>query len=260
MTESHPPLFGRVVLVTGAGQGLGKAIALAAANAGATVVLHGRQLKKIERVYDLILAQDRAEPLLLPLDLARLDDAACTAVADAVAKQFGRLDGLVHCAADLPALAPFSQWTLAQWDEVLRVNLSAPAALTRSCLDLLRASGQGRVIFTLADRGQEPRAYWGAYAAAKAGLSALLRVLQDEWENESALAAFGVVPGPLHSPLRIRTYPGAGLQDLPAAEALAPLYIELLQAKPKPHQPIISAQDWLQRLSKRPPRDGGDAN
>jgi NAD(P)-dependent dehydrogenase (short-subunit alcohol dehydrogenase family) len=244
--ETSPRLAGRVVLITGAGQGLGKALALAVAAAGATVVLHGRQLKKLEKVYDAVLAQGGPEPLLFPLDLARADEAAYASLAEALATQFGRLDHLVHCAAELGSLAPFHQQGLDAWQELLRVNLIAPAAMTRACVGLLRASGHGRVIFTLADRGLEPKAYWGAYAAAKAGLVALVKLLGDEWENEPALLALGVVPGPMHSPLRLRTHPGASLLKLPPAASLAPLYLELLTRDPPPLDgSIIDAQRWL---------------
>lgn len=247
MTPDRHSLADRIVLITGAGQGLGKAVALAAAAAGATVILHGRSLKKLERVYDTIVAAGHAEPLLFPLDLSLADDPSLAAMAQAIETQFGRLDGLVHCAVALEGLTPYAQLTLAQWDEVLRVNLAAPAALTRACLGLLKASGRGRVIFTLADRGEEPKAYWGAYAASKAGLTALVKLLGDEWENEPALAAAGVIPGPVHSPSRVRTHPGASLMDLPPIEALAPLYLELLAGGTRRDEPIIAAQDWLRQ-------------
>ncbi|CAG0972797.1 putative oxidoreductase YciK [Burkholderiales bacterium] len=254
MTPANHPLADRIVLVTGAGQGLGKAVAVAAAAAGARVILHGRSLKKLERVYDAIAAAGRTAPLLFPLDLNQADDPSFAAMAHAIDTQFGRLDGLVHCAVALEGLAPFSQITLAQWNEVLRVNLGASAALTRACLGLLKASGHGRVIFTLADRGEEPKAYWGAYAASKAGLAALVKLLRDEWENEPALGVAGVIPGPVFSPSRIRTHPGASLMDLSAVEALAPLYLELLAGSMHRDEPIIAAQNWLrQRLAPQPP-------
>lgn len=260
MPPASPALTNRIVLVTGAGQGLGKAIAIAAAAAGATVVLHGRSLKKLERVYDAIVAAGQTEPLLFPLDFSKADDAAFQGMAEAIGTQFGRLDGLVHCAAELGILGPFQQLSLEQWDEVLRVNLGAPAALTRACVGLLKTSGHGRVIFTLADRGLEPKAYWGAYAAAKAGLGALVQVLHDEWENEPALAALGLVPGPVHSPLRVKTHPGAGLMDLPRVESLAPLYLDLLAEGAKRGKPIIEAQQWLKNRAAEDLPGVGDAS
>ncbi len=254
------PLTDRVILVTGAGQGLGKALATSFAAAGARVILHGRNPRKLERLYDALLPTAAAEPVIFPLDFAAADEQALATMADAIDRQFGRLDHLVHCAAELGILGPFDQQSLAAWDSVLRVNLAVPAALTKVCVGLLKTSGRGRVIFTLADRGLEPKAYWGAYAAAKAGLSALVKVLGDEWENEPALRVYGVVPGPMHSPLRVKTHPGAALLNLPPPEAMAPLYLDLLQEEPpRPGGTIILAQEWLSAHPPEQPTLGGGA-
>jgi NAD(P)-dependent dehydrogenase (short-subunit alcohol dehydrogenase family) len=234
-----------VILVTGAGQGLGKAIAMEVAARGATVILHGRNLRKIERVYDAILAQGQAEPLLFPLDFNEADDAAFEAMAAAIAQQFGRLDHLVHCAAALGTIGPFAQQGLAQWLEVLRVNVAATAALTARCFPLLKSGNAASLTFTLADRGQAPRAYWGAFASAKAAVAAMVATLADEWENEG-VRVYGVVPGAIHSPSRTQTHPGASLQDLPAPSALAPLYASLIEnAAAWKTGTVIDAQSWL---------------
>jgi len=254
------PLKDRVILVTGTGQGLGRALAACFSGAGAAVILHGRNQRKLEKLYDALLPVAAAEPVIFPLDFDIADENALARMAEAIGQQFGRLDHLVHCAAELGALGPFHQQDLALWDSVLRVNLAAPAALTRACVGLLKASGRGRVVFTLADRGLEPKAYWGAYAAAKAGLAALVKVLGDEWENEPALRAYGVVPGPMHSPLRVKTHPGAALMNLPQPAALAPLYLELLmQEPPRVGGEIILAREWLNSREPAPPPGAGAA-
>jgi NAD(P)-dependent dehydrogenase (short-subunit alcohol dehydrogenase family) len=128
------------------------------------------------------------------------------------------------------------------------VDLLAPFGLTRALLPLLRAAPDASVVFTLDTRGQEPRAYWGAYAVAKAGLSALLSILADEWDNTPALRVNGVVPGPMRSPLRARTHPGEDLNRLPAPEVFVPLYLYLIAGQPKAESGgVIDAQAWLRR-------------
>src|SRR6266542_5615624 len=176
-------LEGRVIVVTGATGGLGRALALACATHGATVVLHGRVARKLEALYDEIIAAGHPEPSILPLDLATAKAEDFANVASALQAQAGRVDAIVHTAVVLGALSPIEHQTFDQWLSTLRVNLLAPFGLTRASLLMMRATPDASVIFTLDTRGQEPKAYWGAYAVAKAGLSALLAILADEWEN-----------------------------------------------------------------------------
>src|SRR5439155_22529576 len=140
-------------------------------------------------------------------------------------RERGRLDAIVHCAAKLARLAPLEHHSADDWQAVLRVNLTAPALLTRAMLPLLRQSDRAAVVFTLDSRGHEPGAYWGSYAAAKAGLEALVHVLGDEWDATPALAAIGIVPGPIATPMRRRTHPGDDPRTLTSPCRLAPLYL-----------------------------------
>ena len=241
-------LDGRVVMITGASGGLGRVLALGCAGHGATVVIHGRVARKLESLYDEIIAAGGPEPSILPLDLgaARAEDFAN--VASAVQAQHGRIDALVHTAVQLGSLGPVEHQAFDAWLSTLRVDLLAPFGLTRALLPLLRAAPDASVVFTLDTRGQEPRAYWGAYAVAKAGLSALLTILADEWENTPQLRVNGVVPGPMCSPLRAQTHPGEDLSRLPAPEAFVPLYLHLLSGQRKTESGrIIDAQAWLRR-------------
>ena len=241
-------LDNRLVMITGASGGLGRALALGCAAQGATVLLHGRIARKLEALYDEIVAAGGPEPSILPLDLATARAEDFANVASAVQAQHGRIDAIVHAAVQLGSLGPIEHQAFDQWLSTLRVDLLAPFGLTRALLPLLRAAPDASVVFTLDTRGQEPRAYWGAYAVAKAGLSALLSILADEWDNTPALRVNGVVPGPMRSPLRARTHPGEDLNRLPAPEVFVPLYLYLIAGQPKAESGgVIDAQAWLRR-------------
>jgi len=246
-TLPEAALADRVILVTGASGGLGRVLARACARRGATVVLHGRNVRKLEALYDEIVAAKDPEPTILPLDLvsAKADDFGN--VASALQSQHGRVDGIVHTAVQLGSLGPVEHQSFDGWLATTRVNLLAPFGLTRSLLPLLRAARDASVVFTLDTRGEDPRAYWGAYAVAKAGLSALLRILADEWENVPTLRVNGVVPGPMRSPLRAQSHPGDDNARLPPPEAFAALYLYLLDGQPKEQSGgVIDAAAWLQ--------------
>lgn len=239
-------LSGRVIMVTGASGGLGRPIAIACAARGATVVLHGRVVRKLEALYDEVVAAGHPQPTILPLDLAAASAGDIDNVAGAIRAQLGRLDGLVHTAAFLGSLGPIEHQSFDAWLKVLRVNLAAAMALTRSAVPLLYAAPDACVIFTLDTRGEDPRAYWGAYAAAKAGLSALAATLADEWENRANLRVNAVVPGPMRTPLRALTHPGEDRSTLPVPDALVPLYLYLLGAQSKLESGArIDAGAWL---------------
>jgi NAD(P)-dependent dehydrogenase (short-subunit alcohol dehydrogenase family) len=243
---SDADLAERVVLVTGASGGLGRTLAIACAKRGATVVLHGRVVRKLEALYDEILAAGYPEPTILPLDLATAKAEDFGNVASALQAQHGRIDAIVHTAVQLGSLGPIEHQAFDAWLANVRVNLLAPFGLTRSLLQLLRAAPDASVVFTLDTRGEDPKAYWGAYAVAKAGLSGLLTILADEWENAPTLRVNGVVPGPMRSPLRAQSHPGDDNSRLPPPAAFVPLYLYLIDGQPKEESgKVIDAQVWL---------------
>src|SRR5579863_489886 len=173
-------LAGRVIAITGAGDGIGRALALAVAAHGAEVVLIGRTVAKLEAVHGQIAALGRADATIAPLDLERAIARDYDALAAALQGRYGRLDGLVHNAGILGTLTPIDQYDVPTWCRVLHVNLTAAFALTQVLLPALRASPDASILFTGSGVGRRARAYWGAYAASKAAIEALSGTLADE--------------------------------------------------------------------------------
>lgn len=240
---------GRVVLITGASGGVGRPLSIACARAGATVVLHGRVVRKLEALYDEIVAEALPEPVILPLDLARAEASDFANIGGALEAQFGRVDALVHTAAMLGSLGPLEHQSFESWVALLRVNVAAPMGLTRIVAPLLNRAPDASVVFTLDSRGQEPRAYWGGYAVTKAGVGALARELADEWEHRANVRVNALVPGPIRSPLRSQTHPGEDATRLAPPEALLPLYRHLIAGQRKEDsEALIDAQAWLAGL------------
>lgn len=239
-------LTGRVVLITGVTGGLGRALALACASRGATVLLHARVVRKLEALYDEIVAAGGPEPTIMPLDFATANADSFAAAAGAIQAQLGRLDALVHVAAFLGSLGPVEHQSVDAWHTAYAVNVGAPMALTRACLPLLSRASDASVVFTLDTRAIEPRAYWGAYGATKAALAALAAMLADECESRANLRVNAVVPGPIRSPLRMLTHPGEERSSLPPPDALAPLYLYLIGDQSKSDSGVrVDARAWL---------------
>ena len=229
--EYEPPvdlLSGRAILVTGAGQGLGRAVALACARHGATVALLGRRLEKLEATYDAITAAGGAQPALIPLDLATAATAEMDHLAQLVRRDLERLDGIAHCASHFVALGPLANQTLEQWLALLRVNLAAPFALTRACLPLLSNAPDASVVFTGETHGAHPRAYWGGFAVAKSALATLVSIWADELEHARNLRMNVLIPGPIASPQRSQSHPGEDRSRLRTPESAAKAFLYLL--------------------------------
>jgi len=233
MRDYQPPkdlLANRVVLVTGAGDGLGRAAALAYARHGATVILLGRTQKKLEAVYDQILSEKLAEPLLMPADLAKAGLGDYEQIAAAIDSQFGRLDGLLHSAAQLGTLTPLSMYNLELWVQVMQVNFNAAYLLTRACLGVLNRADTASVIFTTSEVARRGRAYWGAYAAAGAAVENLVQVWADELSTNTRIRMNSLDPGAVRTALRARAYPGENPDNLPVPDELMGTYLYLMGA------------------------------
>lgn len=229
----------RVVLVTGANGGLGAAAAQACASAGATVVLLGRKVPKLNRVYDALLPLG-PEPLLYPLDLegAQPDDYA--EMAARIESELGRLDGVLHCAADFPGLTPLAQTDPAAFARAVHVNLTAPWWLSQACLPLLAKSADAALVFALDDPKRVGQAYWGGYGAAQHGLAALVGMLHAELANSSIRVA-GLRPGPMRTPLRSRAYVEENDRSAREPGAYAPACVSLLSAEGAAHRGLVWA-------------------
>lgn len=221
-------LAGRVILVTGAGQGLGRAVALACARHGATVALLGRKQEKLEATYDAITAAGAPEPAMIPLDLASAGGPEFEQVANLIRRDLKGLSGIAHCASHFVPLGPLAEQTLEQWMTLLRVNLAAPFALTRACLPLLGAAADSSVVFTGETHGAHPRAYWGGFAVSKSGLSTLAAVWADELEHSGKPRMNVLIPGPIGSPQRMRSHPGEDHGKLRTPEDAARAFLYLL--------------------------------
>ena len=231
MRDYHPRadlLKERVILVTGASRGLGRVAALTFAAHGATVVLHGRDVAALEKVYDEIEANGHAQPAAIPLDFDKATTRDYDALAYAIESQLGRLDGILHNAAHVEKLSPLEQQSAEEWIRMLRVNLVAPFALTQACMRLLKTSADASVIFTLESHGHIPAALWGGYAVSKAALEALMIIQSAEWQEFPHLRANAVIPGPVASPSRAKTHPGEVAASQRQPEALMPTYLYLM--------------------------------
>jgi len=225
---SRDLLKDRVILVTGASRGIGRVAALAFAAHGATVVLHGRDVASLERVYDEIETNGYSQPAVVPLDLDKATTRDFDALGYAIESQLGRLDGILHNASHLEKLSPLHQQSPEEWNRTLRINVVAPFALTQACQRLLQLSTDAAVIFTLESHGQDPTAFWGSYAVAKAGVEALMKIQAAEWQDRANLRANALLPGPVASPSRARTHPGEVAASQRQPEDLMPAYLYLI--------------------------------
>jgi len=221
-------LADRAILITGAGGGLGGALAKACASLGANVLLSGRNVRKLEAVYDSIVAAGGPRPSIAPLDMERADASHYGALADAVRNEFGRLDGLVHAAALLGERSPIEHYDVVTWLKVMHVNVNAAFILTQALLPMLRVSQDASVVFTTSGVSVRGRAYWGAYAASKFAVEGLMQVLADETDTATSMRVNSVNPGGIRTQMRARAFPGEVPDSLPTPEQVLGPFLYLL--------------------------------
>lgn len=231
MLAYTPPsdlLANRVILITGAGDGIGKAAAQACAAHGATIILLGRTIAKLEAVYDAIEQAGHPQPAIYPMNLEGATPKDYLDLAATLEREFGRLDGLLHNAAILGSMSPMAHQDVELWFKVMQVNLNAPFLLTRACLGLLMKSPDASVLFTSDRVGRSGRAYWGAYGISKFGIEGFNQILAQELETNTPVRVNSIDPGAVRTRLRTLAYPGENVLANPLPETIMPAYLYLL--------------------------------
>lgn len=221
-------LHGRIIAVTGASDGIGRAVALAAARRGAQVILIGRSARKLEAVRNAIVADHGEVATIALLDLEKAVASDYDQLAAAVLEHYGRLDGLVHCAGVLGTLTPIEHYDVPQWCRVLHINVTAAFVLTQVLLPALRLSADASVVFTSSGVGRQGRAYWGAYAVSKFAVEGLAQVLAAETSGQTNVRVNVLNPGPVRTLMRRQAFPSEDADALTTPDTVAEHYIWLL--------------------------------
>ena len=221
-------LKNKIILVTGAANGIGKDVSLAYAQYGATVILLDKVITKLEQVYDQIEQSNNPQPAIYPMDLSGASVKDYQDLADNLENEFGHLDGILHNAALLGSLMPIAQYDLEHWSKVMQINLNAPYLLSRYCLPLLNKSPSSSIIFTADDVGNKGKAYWGAYAISKAASTTLMQVMADELEENTPIRVNSINPGAIATAMRAGAYPGEDPNLLTKVESIIPSYLYLM--------------------------------
>mgnify|MGYP001034846766 CR=1 FL=1 len=216
----------RIILITGASDGIGKAVALAAAAHGGTVILHGRNVRKLEAVYDAIVNAGHPRPSILPLDFEKAGPTEYEQLAAAIDREFGRLDVLLHNAGMLGERAPIEHYDVAKWLRTVHVNVNAPFILTRTLLPLIKRSSDASIVFTSSGVVPRPRAYWGAYLVSKWASDGLMHMLADELDN-APIRVNSINPGKVRTNMRLQAYPAEDRSTLAAPEDIVAPYLYL---------------------------------
>ena len=224
--KANPDLLDkRVILVTGAGSGIGAETAKTFAKHGATVVLLGKTISKLEKTYDEIIVGGDPEPAIYPLNLMGANNKDYEELALTIQDELGGLHGILHNAAYVGDTTPIKHYDIELWQKVLHINLTAPFMLTQACLDLLSKAQDPRIIFTT---HQVDTAFWGAYGVAKAGMERLMQILADELENAPSIGVNTVIPGEVRSPIMAKLFPGKDISKLDPIEKIMPVYLYLM--------------------------------
>lgn len=217
-------LANKTILITGAGDGIGKAAALDFAQHGANLILLGKTQSKLEALYDLIETTTDTQPVLFPYDLGNLNMEVAKHLADAIAQDIRSLDGLLLNAAALGKKMAIAQYPEQDWQHVMNTNLHSNFCLVQALLPLLAQSAQGRILFTTSGVGRKARGYWGAYAVSKFGIEGLMQILADELGGTSAIRTFAVNPGRTRTRMRASAFPGEHPDSNPLPQQHMPLY------------------------------------
>jgi len=217
----------KTILVTGAGDGIGKQAALHYANHGATVILLGKTVIKLESVYDEIMDYGGNEPAIVPLDLKGATAKHYQGMASTISDQFGCLDGLLHNASVLGHLGPFSQISEQDWQNVFQVNVTSQFLMTQALLPSLKKAPHSSVIFTTSSVGLKGIAYWGPYSISKFATQGMMQILADEYDN-SSIRFNCINPGATKTAMRAKAFPAENADHLKMPEEIMSLYLYLM--------------------------------
>jgi len=224
----HDILAGRIILITGAADGIGRATALAFAQHGATTILLDKHVANLESLYDQIEDSGFPQPAIYPLDLEKASPEDYETMAGSIEKEFGRLDGIVHNAAVMGPITPMHLYDIKDWYKVMQINLHAPFLLNQSCLSLLNDSDDARMLFVSDACGRQGSAYWGAYGVSKAGLEDMMQTLADELETNTNIRINSIDPGVVRTKMRAFAYPGENPDSLPTPDSIMPAFLFLM--------------------------------
>ena len=223
----QPQLTGDTYLVTGAANGIGRALSFALARCGASVILLDKDDLKLNDAYDSIMKTDCSEPVIVHQDLTLLTQNHCDVLAKQIKKTFGSLDGIIHCAVETGNLSPIAHYAQDDWASVIKANLHSPYLLTRSLFPLITSNKPGTIIFSSTEQAQKSSAYWGAFAVAHQGLKGLVETWSQEIEY-SNVQMFMLDPGKVNTEFLIRLYPGINPNQFPDSKTIAQKYVQLL--------------------------------
>jgi len=227
-TPSPTLLADRIILITGAGDGIGRVAAKSFAAYGATVILLGRTTRKLEAVYDEIEQAGHPQPAIYPMNLEGASPNDYENLANTLESEFGRLDGLLHNAALLGTITPLEHYDVSTWYQVMQVNLNAPFLLTKACLGLMKQSKEASIVFTSSNVGRKGKAYWGAYSVSKFAIEGMMQVLADELEANTAIRVNSINPGAVRTRMWKEVYPGKEPETVQPPETIMPLYLYLM--------------------------------
>ena len=218
----------KIILVTGAGDGIGATAAKTFAKHGATVILLSKTEKKIVNVYDEIVKAGYPQPAIITLNLGDASAEQYAGLAHTIESEFGHLDGLLHNAAMFEGLSPIAQFETVLWDRIVKVNLQAPFLLSQAMIPLLNKSQSASMVFTSSGVAHQGRAYWGAYGVTKAAQDNLMEILADELEINTPIRVNSIDPGRVRTRMRALAFPGEDPMSIPAPEDIMEAYLYLM--------------------------------
>ncbi len=231
--SSNQNLQDKIILITGAGDGMGKAAAIEYASQGASVILLGRDIKNLDKTHEIIISKNAPSPMISLMDLSKADGNDYQELADNLINKYGRLDGLLLNAAILGDRSPISQYDVSTWVNTIHVNLTSQFILTKSLLPSLEKSKSASVIFTTSGVGKIGKAFWGAYSVSKFGVEGLCQILADEYQNDKTIRFNCINPGSIQTKMRKSAYPLEDPKKLLTPEDILDKYVWLMSDSSK---------------------------